>query len=237
MAMNGKIFFIHIPKTAGLTVRLIFAELLGFENVIKLGAYAPDRFMTMAEFRALPPQHLAQSPVITGHFAWGCQDWVPGPRQVGLALRDPCTRVLSYLGYQARATGDSRAAREQLRADPECNNGMVRRLCGFGEFDGRWWDFVHDEPAAPMETLGPEHLDLACRHLAAADTVLLTEKFVDGCVLWRHRLGTPPLISMHNQFRNHAPLPTESADWPADFVAELRERNALDAALYARAQA
>lgn len=235
--MNGKIFFIHVPKTAGLTIRLIFAELLGFDRVIKLGAYGPGRFLTMAEFRALPPERLAASPVITGHFAWGCQNWADGPRQVGLALRDPCTRVLSYLDHQRRAAGDDRIVAAKLRADPECNNGMVRRLRGFGEFDERWWDFLRDSSADPMAALGPEDFDIACHNLAVADTVLLTEKFVEGCVLWRHRLGTPPLVSMQNQFRNHAPRPTECADWPADFVAEVRERNALDDALYAPAQA
>ncbi|HZT90128.1 MAG TPA: hypothetical protein VFA12_19325 [Stellaceae bacterium] len=234
--MNADVFFIHVPKTAGLTVRLIFAELLGFDRVLKLGAYGPGQFLTMAEFRALPPERIASSPVVTGHFAWGCQNWHGGRGELAIALREPCERVLSYLGYQ-RDAGGAVDTIAKLRSDPECNNGMVRRLRGWGEYDERWWDFGRDAPAEPLAELTERDFDIACRNLAAADTLLLTERFVEGCVLWRHRLGTPPLVSMHDQFHNHAARPTDAADWPADVVAELRTRNALDARLYALARA
>jgi hypothetical protein len=235
--MNSKVFFIHVPKTAGLTVYSMFFEILGPDEIIKLGVYDRDKFMSMADFRALPPERIAAGAVITGHFSWGSQNRSLGAREVGMTLRDPCTRVLSYLDYQHRAGGNRQISDSRLRTDPECNNGMVRRLRGLGEFDDGWWDFLRERPAEKLAALEPVDFDLACANLAAADRVLLTEKFVEGCVLWRHRLGMPPLVSIQDQFSNHAPRATDSANWPPDFVAEVRERNAWDIELYKRARA
>lgn len=241
MIGDRPLFHIHVPKTAGLTLRMIFAELYGLHRVYKLGVYAPGKTNTLEEFMAgdwpgtLPED---QRPfVYLGHFPFGAQRRVHPAPLVTTCLRHPVERVLSLYEYLCRTEGRKADLLEFVETDPESNNGTVRRLRGLQWLDGVYWDFVADAPAERGEDdLRADDLALARTHLAQdVDFILIQEHMTRSLVALRHVLQSPPLISMRNHFRNNSPRAIQRADYPAAVIDVIVERNQLDLELYQEA--
>ncbi|MEM9169597.1 MAG: sulfotransferase family 2 domain-containing protein [Pseudomonadota bacterium] len=91
-----RIAFMHIPKTAGTSIRVALQEAFGPDNCYVLGLNEPWR-----EFRKNAKSH-ADTPVLAGHFMINDIRSVPGPRKTFTVLRDPVDRVLSWYGYLRR---------------------------------------------------------------------------------------------------------------------------------------
>lgn len=91
-----KVAFLHIPKTAGTSIRVALQEAFGADNCYVLGLNEPWQ-----EFRKNAKAH-ADTPVLAGHFTMNDIRRVPGPRKTFTVLRDPVERVLSWYGYLRR---------------------------------------------------------------------------------------------------------------------------------------
>lgn len=88
--------FLHLPKTAGTSVRHFLAKFFRPEEICPAGF--------RGEFRALSDDQLATYRVFAGHLDWEDLDRVEGPSFTFTVLREPRERVLSYYFFmRARA--------------------------------------------------------------------------------------------------------------------------------------
>ena len=238
MLENRPLFHIHVPKTAGLSLRMIFAELCGLDRVFKLGVAGGGVVNTIEDFMARDwPGDLpgGRAPLVyLGHFPYGPQQKVSPAPFVTTCLRHPVERVLSHYEYRRRTGAPDLGIEDFIADDPENENGMVRRLCGFDRLDGVYWDFVAGAAAGRDErSLDGGDLARARQNLfERIDFFLIQERMAESLVALRGLLAAPPLISVHNQFRNSSHKPIRQADYPARVVGAIAARNRLDLALY-----
>ncbi len=139
--------FLHIPKTAGTSVRIALESAFPGEQHLYLyppadlrGAVHPD------DFASLPERERARFRLVMGHFRFGLHESVPGPSRYVTLLRDPLDRVVSlYYHYKtltpATQGSPGREEQERIRTGdlsleewvfegnrPALDNGMVRQL-------------------------------------------------------------------------------------------------------------
>jgi len=232
--MKNPLFVIHIPKTGGLSLRRIFAELLPDpSSVYKLGQYAPGKVHLIEDFMA-QDQIDSPYPVYIGHFSFGAHNKIKPVPFLVTCLRDPVLRVLSYYEYTCRIDGVAHDIHQFISSYPECNNGMTRRLSGLGLLNEQGYDFVANTVLqGPEEEVTKEHLDLAIEHLRnRIDLIMVQERMSESLVMLRHRMGSPPLLSLRNHYRNHSPQKILTTNYSEEVINAIRAHNQFDLALY-----
>lgn len=105
--MQEKLVFIHMPKTAGMSVREM------------LRSYAPDARVFYYDRFAMSGQdgidirrHLEQFDVFVGHMRWHMIDLIPDPKKIVVFLRDPVWRLLSHYNFLRTFAEGSQAMRQ-----------------------------------------------------------------------------------------------------------------------------
>jgi hypothetical protein len=88
----GTLKFLHLPKTAGTSVRSFLKRFFRPEEI------CPASFRD--EFRALGRDKLASYRMFAGHLDWEDLDEVKGPSFTFTVLREPRERLLSYYFFQ-----------------------------------------------------------------------------------------------------------------------------------------
>ncbi len=83
-----KVFFLHIPKTAGQSVHAALVNAFGKEAVCPARVNDQLRRMSIIE--------LNRYQVFSGHFDWSLLDCIKGPKYVFTILREPMDRILSF---------------------------------------------------------------------------------------------------------------------------------------------
>lgn len=97
------LFFLHIPKTGGVTLTRILDERFSPEEVLP----TPDPNNPAAKFRELPPSRLAKIRLVRGHYWFGPGDGAihdflsPDPVTITV-IRDPVDRVVSTFRHALR---------------------------------------------------------------------------------------------------------------------------------------
>lgn len=217
--------FVHIPKTAGTSVRLMIERIYGTPSVFTCAQFR----VSLERFRALAPAERGRYRVLAGHVAFGAHTLFPVPAATITFLRDPVERVVSLYSYARsepthplyqRMTTSDCAFRTFLHEYklPQANNGQTRFMAG-------------DEAAgAPFGSCTGAMLDQAKRNLAEGCRVFgLVERMDESLDMMRRSLNWARLpVGRDNVTRQR--LRREQLD-PRDLDA-LHEANALDAELY-----
>lgn len=81
------LYFLHIPKTAGTSVRYWLHELFSFDD------WLPCH--TVEEVDRMDPAAVKQAPFLSGHFGWNILERIDTSRPVITWLRDPVKRLIS----------------------------------------------------------------------------------------------------------------------------------------------
>jgi hypothetical protein len=217
-AADPAVLYLHIPKTAGTSMRhLLEAHYRAAERVY-LYRYAPG--IPIDDFLAMPEAERSSARLIFGHFQYGLHDSLPQRSRYVTMLRHPVARVGSLYHHYRNHRGKFHDAARELSLDDfiqrglamGMDNGMVRQIAGvrgtrFGE-------------------CSREHLEAAKLHIEERfDAALIYESMEQslttlGQVLGR-RLQTPHRVNVGGRT---APDPESR---------ELIERvNALDLELY-----
>ena len=117
--MSKKLVFLHIPKTAGLSVRAQLSRAFGRERVRVAGGQAiigklPEKYWQF-------PPDIEAFDVFTGHLDWSeLEARIPGPRCVFTVLREPRERIASrYFHEKRREPRLSGPQREALALSPD----------------------------------------------------------------------------------------------------------------------
>ena len=192
------ILFVHIPKTAGTTLRVLLEE-----------QYARQPWLTVQHDIRAERERLARMPeseraslrFVFGHMEWGWHDLLPEDRNYAYTtiLRDPVERVLSlyshckikghYLEPEVRGMDIVRFLASGVTMT--CDNGMVRQLCGRDRFlQAPWADM-----SVPLGGMTEDDLGMAIKHINKCAVVGVQEKlgvYLEKCrraFAWRNVLA------------------------------------------------
>ena len=246
-AQPPAVVFLHVPKTAGSTLRGLMARqfrpdevwtapgargdaekryvryVQGLEERPGRGGavHHNQRYRRMLE--GLPPERLERLRLLIGHFWYGMAEDLPFPADYVTMLRDPVPRVLSLYAHRTAHHGLDRSLADYLSdaRDWEVDNGQTRRLAGpGGDRDARF------SPATPAL------LERAKENLRSFRVVGVTERFDEFVALLSLELGWRPLAYFPRNVSEGRP---RERDLDPPVLEAIRERNALDLELYAYA--
>lgn len=218
--MSGPICFVHVPKTAGATMRDVLTR--AFPPAANGGNWLNDPDRTRAKVA-----HYAATPgtVVMGHVPYGVYvDEMPADARYVTLLREPVDRVLSHYHRHierrripGRELVTSLAAAFQSRS-LELSNLATRLLS--------------DDPAREPDT---RSLDEATANLGRFTFVGLQDRFDESVVLLLRALGvTAPIpYGASRHVNEDRPAANTLSHANRRLVVE---RNALDVALYAHAR-
>jgi len=218
------ILFLHIPRTAGMSLKRMCVEALG-----------ANRCLTDVHFLRVEREHgvdldayeFVEGHVVAGFFGatTAAEHW---PSRGFTILRDPVARVVSQAIHARHRPDQVRGDewREGLRAevtDPHVLFERVSALCdlqtrqlGFPPF--RWPHRVADESALEAAMRLLEHLPFG-----------LTEAFPTSAAMFADRFG----LQLPGIVRTNATATDGDADLrSAEFAAAAREHNGFDLRLY-----
>ena len=174
--------FLHIPKTAGLTLYGIIDDNYDPASIFTVSGAPP---LTVENFKALTTSERGRLEMLRGHFEYGIHQFLPRRAVYFAMLREPVERVLS-LYYYALLRPDHRlhqqlhdgsiGIQEIVATDIEMDNCQVRQLCGWGL-------------GVPQGSCTREMLDVAKRNLDSFAAVGISERFDESLLLIQRALG------------------------------------------------
>lgn len=196
------ILFLHMPKTAGTSVRKMLQASLGMDAVYpsdedlqrRPSGHYPSESEILESYPSLP-----RYVVLAGHFLATFVDQLPIPHRTAVFLRDPVRRSLSTLAHFHRTSG---VAPHHLLDDPVFVEHHIRNF----------QTAVLGKKCGALADKASSHiLDDALMNLDSFDFVGLTERFAESCTLFDTVFGTVlhSVIAKENVLR---PRGTELSD-------------------------
>lgn len=214
--------FVHIPKTAGRTLRTIIRRQYRPEQVFITRGEAGNSFQ---EFLSLSAEEQARVQIVQGHFPYGLHDHISRPAVYVTMLREPIARVISYYRF--------------VRDHPEhANHAAVieKGLAGFvkdGAFkhvDNAQLRYLAASQDAPFGACTEEMFEAALAHLEQRFVAVgLVEAFDDSILFMRRALGWRLPVYRSINVSKHRLQDDELTD---ELLALLREQNRFDLRLY-----
>ena len=184
----GTLIYVHIPKTAGTTMRQVLRSAVGEDFYLVRGG--PDRDVrdAAAEFRDLPPERRRTVRALMGHVPYGAHEWLEQESCYATMLRDPVERIVSMYYYIRSGAKESSAYSVQdmslaefATSPPVANasNAHVRFLAGRQD----WGQVTNFEPVTRRD------VELAKRHLGTFAAVGLTSRFDESVNVIARQMG------------------------------------------------
>ena len=182
MNQRDTLLFVHVPKTAGTTLRhIVLRQYLGQEVFVISHDIQAER----KRLRALDEQSKRRLRAVYGHQCWGWhKDLAPGqPHAYITMLRDPVERVLSLwahaqvIGHYLQPAVKKRDLAWFVTSGVSCtaDNGMVRQLCGRDDFLQQPWKDMR----IPHGQVTRADLEQAKANLRSCAVVGVAEQFAE----------------------------------------------------------
>lgn len=222
------VFFLHLPKTAGTTMRRVLDREYRDARRYEIGE---DVTGDIRAFRARPWGDDNAPNLVQGHMSYGLHQFVPGPATYVTLLREPIRRALSDYHYVTSTPGHpihehvkdlSLVQYFESGITGQLSNGQVRLLSG---------DNLPDDTGVPSNRrMERADLEKAQAHLKDGFAAVgIQERFDETLLLFRRRLGWRwPFYVRENVTTR--PYRRENID-PGD-LDRIRELNLLDLELY-----
>jgi len=131
-----QIIFLHIPKTAGTTLRNFICAQYAAEKILPI--YPDKRFMDLESFRQLSAEKKDTADLFIGHFSYGFHNNLSGnrPYKYATILREPLARSLSLYNHMRHRhfAGIDITLSEILASKQgrQFQNSQVRHIAGRG---------------------------------------------------------------------------------------------------------
>ncbi|WP_456413423.1 hypothetical protein [Thiolapillus sp.] len=239
-------YFLHIPKTAGTTFRVLL------ENCFHMDEICPAyEFFQVKQYSN---EQLVRFRLFRGHMGYNLVNYLPQAPRTLVMLRDPMERAVSHFEYirrdpahpKHRIIHERNLGLKEYLLDPvlsvEVTNAQVRPLAHLAdravlrkllENAGSQQDFArawpHQEGVLPPDD---ELLDVALRRLEALDFVGVAEKLDQAMELAAWLLEAPAPEQL--QSLNINPGRTRLEALSDDVLDLLKQATLLDRQLYAR---
>jgi hypothetical protein len=221
--------FLHIPKTAGVTLYHVIERQYRPEDMHRIVG-TPWGF---EDFTKLSQARRAEIRLLTGHIQFGVHLQLPRPAVYFTLLREPVDRVISYFEYIRRRPEDyfyDLVASNNLdlkgfiqsKADVMMDNHQTRILAGC------WYDLEFGECTEAELEAAKTNLR---EHFAV---VGLTERFDETLLLLKRAFGWRNVFYTR---ANVAPRRLKRSDLPPDTLDVIAQVNWLDVELYRYATA
>lgn len=188
----------HIPKTAGTSLRVGLVEAFGEEEIGFVYRLHPG--VPVSRFVEDYNRRYAQSSVIYGHFAYGLHEKLGVTARYFTILRDPLARAVSLYRHEFRNSGalyhaEARAMGigEFCRNPPsmQFNNSMVRMLAGQLQQEGKWF-LQFDASMTELYALAKKHIRESFAYVGLTETLGHDRNRLEDI------LGRPIRIGRHN---------------------------------------
>jgi len=219
--MEDKIIFLHIPKTAGTSLRNLIEQEYSSSQCLPVYQPWPYQPAVLAEMKAKLPA----AKILYGHLLFGLHQQLNIEAQYVTFLRDPIERVISFFNHNAyhpnseyhKAIQNGLSLLKLLKSEraPQANNLMTRMLAPYQPND------LLDDERVFEQAL--ENID---KHFCM---VGLMEKFAESVDLLGKKLGwqSSPEIPHLNVVSNK-----HIQEVDAQTQAALEKYNRLDMLLY-----
>lgn len=231
------IIFLHIQKTAGMTVQRMIRRRYG-SNIFQRTLNLTKQKLNLNSSPPKSGKELLLSKTMEdryfmGHFCYGVHNFLPHPYTYITFLREPISRLLSLYKY-SRFDPSSYYHGLARNASPEefffqsnlmeLDNGMLRFIVG-KETD--YNDLFINR--TPIGKCNEKMLEIAQKHLIQDfDFVGIVERFDESVILLKRVFGWNNAYYLK---RNTASK-LDQVDFNQDLIDRLREKNKLDIALY-----
>lgn len=221
--------FLHVPKTAGTTLRSILVDVYGPDRILN-GYQYPSLVSAAAYVNSLDETSRSNAEIFASHLEFGLHRHLSGNSQYITILRNPIDRVLSTYYFMKGGGGLEPHPALRGRSDitlvdfvrsgivGEIDNGLVRIVSG------------HNTHARTGSITDVE-LDIAKQNLRTNFVAIgFTERFSESLVLISSKLGwdrTPLYRS-----ENITPIRDSIDHIPEDAARAIEELCRLDVELY-----
>jgi Sulfotransferase family len=184
------LFFIHIMKTAGSTLRRHIRQRFEDEQLYPSRSLDSDLHEANSSVPYLlsrPPERYTQTRAYMGHFPYLVVEALNTPLLTMTVLRDPVDRVVSHLGHLRRYSPAHKDWRyEELYDDPYLGLSLLRnhqvKIFALTEAD-------HPASYRHELVIDDARLELAKANLDAVALVGLVERFDEFLAVVESRLG------------------------------------------------
>ena len=224
---NETLIFVHIPKTAGMTLQWIIKRQYPPERLYFVGNPPEDGINA---FERMSLEERGRYRAIVGHVHLGVSRLVPGPCRLFTLLREPVDRVISTY-YYIRNTpdhphyakvGEGRMSLSDLLVSgiaPLMSNGQTRVLC------------THErDENMPYGESPPEALERAKQNLDSEfELVGTVKRFDESLLMLKERFGWRSVYYARRNTSKRRPMREEISPHVHELI---REYNRLDFELY-----
>ena len=225
------VIFLHVGKTAGATMRRALRRQFRRDEVMELRAptVEPGRLRrdgAVDWFASLSEDDRSRPRLVMGHMTYGLDEWIPRPSRYVTLLREPVSLVRSQYHHVRRHEGH--LLHERAKAYPDLTSYVESGLSL--EMDNSQTRAFAGDTTTPFGGCTEAMLDRAKSNLQGFAVAGLTERFDESLVAMIRAFGWNRVRYVTTNVdpgrASRAPL-TEAE------LALVRERNALDLALYA----
>ncbi len=188
LGADETLFFMHIPKTAGMSLISILDQRYTADEICPLH----DSYR---KFLAYTPEERARFRFIRGHFPYSLKDQLPRPPRLLTFLRHPVARVLSAVNQHRRNEQQGVSFFEQLIGDISLEEFL--RHPRFGEaVQNVAVKYLNDILMLGYKQRKPLSLELAKERLETFDVIGLVEEFEQSLELLAYTFGFPPILEV-----------------------------------------
>jgi galactose-3-O-sulfotransferase len=228
------VIFLHIGKTAGMTLRMILNRHFAPSDIMVLRnrdltprAHRLRREETVRHFAHLPESDRRRARLIEGHTIFGLHEVVPRPSTYITLLRNPIALTISQYNFVARkprhwlhedvaATDMTLDAYVRSGISLETDNSQTRALSG--------------DTNTPFGACSEQMLEIAKSNVEKHFSVVgLTERFDETLLLLRRAFGWSKLYYVQ---ANVAPNRSPRDSIPPSTLRRIENQNELDMELY-----
>lgn len=183
------VIFVHVPKTAGTTLRHIIQYQFQPNNVFEFYRRVRKPHKGIDEFRNLSEARKNSLKLVSGHIGFGLHEFLSQPCTYITVLRDPIDRVISYYYYllnTRNGAAKNKSLEDFVKTYRGAQNSMTKFLSGMRlEIQ-----LLDSNVNIDCEQCSPETLELAKNNLKKHFVVIgLVERFDETLFLLKRALG------------------------------------------------
>jgi hypothetical protein len=178
---NSPIAFLHIPKTAGMTLHEILTD--QYPNTKHKLIYTVDYTKTYTQ---LSEEKKKKIGVIKGHFLYGIHEGMPQMPIYLTMLRNPIARTIS--GYEFIKIKKDHPFHKEIKEKKISLKDFLNNKC-IDNFDNIQVRFLCGDNSMPFGTINETHLELAKKNLLSKNMLFgITEMFNEAVLYFKHEL-------------------------------------------------